>query len=66
MQDYNTIIGVIQMRQNKCALKVIQNRYHIGYGTVQLILKRFKASRFFTGAIKNYGACSGRNDVLSS
>lgn len=29
MQDYNTIIGVIQMRQNTCSISVIQDRYHV-------------------------------------
>lgn len=38
MQDYNTIIGVIQMRQNKCSFSVIEARYHIGSGTAQRIL----------------------------
>lgn len=52
MQDYNTIIGVIQMRQNECALKVIQSRYHIGSGTVQRILKRFNASGFSLEQLK--------------
>ena len=42
MQDYNTIIGVIQMRQNNCSFSVIQARYHIGSSTTQLILQRFK------------------------
>lgn len=46
MQDYNTIIGVIQMRQNECSFSVIQNRYHVGSGTAQLILKRFNASGY--------------------
>ena len=41
MQDYNTIIGVIQMRQNECSFSVIEARYHIGSSTVQLILERF-------------------------
>ena len=44
MQDYNTIVGVIQMRHNDCSFSVIQKRYHIGSGTAQLILKRFDAS----------------------
>lgn len=52
MQDYNTITGVIQMRQNQCSLKVIQDRYHIGSGTVQLILKRFEASGFTLDDLK--------------
>lgn len=44
MQDYNTIIGVIQMRQNDCSFSVIQKRYHIGSSTSQLILRRYEAS----------------------
>ena len=44
MQDYNTIIGVIQMRQNKCSYSVIEARYHIGSGTTQRIIKRFDAT----------------------
>ena len=53
MQNYNTIIGVIQMRQNQCSLSVIQNRFHIGSSTVQLILKRFKASGFSLDDLKS-------------
>ena len=53
MQDYNTIIGVIQMRQNKCSISVIQDRYHIGSGTVQLILKRYNASGFALEQLKS-------------
>ena len=44
MQDYNTIIGAIQMRQNNCSFSVIEGRYHIGSGTTQRILNRFEAS----------------------
>ena len=44
MQDFNTIIGVIQMRQNYCSFSVIQKRYHIGSGTTQRILRRFESS----------------------
>ena len=32
MQDYNTILGVIQLRQNNCSFSVIEARYHIGSG----------------------------------
>ena len=52
MQGYNTIVGVIQMRQNKCALRTISDRYHIGSGTVQLILNRFKASGYSLDDLK--------------
>ena len=41
------------MRQNQCSLSVIQNRFHIGSGTVQLILKRFKASGFSLDDLKS-------------
>ena len=34
MQDYNTIIGVIQLRQNNCSFSVIEARYHIGSNDV--------------------------------
>lgn len=34
MQDYNTIVGVIQLRQNQCSFSVIEARYQIGSGTV--------------------------------
>lgn len=53
MQDYNTIIGVIQMRQNNCTLQSIQDRYHIGSGTVQLILNRFNDSGFTLEHLKS-------------
>ena len=42
MQNYNTIIGVLQMHQNQCSYRVIQGRYHLGSSTVTLILNRFK------------------------
>ena len=44
MQDFNTIVGVIQMRSNECSFPVIRAHYHIGTRTIQLILKRFEAS----------------------
>ena len=43
MQDYNTIIGVIQMRENDISYEAVQNRYNIGSSTVTLIMKRYKA-----------------------
>ena len=52
MQDYNTIIGVIQMRQNECSFSVIEARYRIGSGTVQRILKRFAASGMTLNELK--------------
>lgn len=52
MQDYNTIIGVITMRQNDCSFSVIQARYHIGSGTAQRILNRFGDSGFTLEQLK--------------
>ena len=43
MQDYNTIIGVIQMRLNDVQTRSVMDRYGIGSGTVFLIMSRFKA-----------------------
>lgn len=42
MQNFSTIIGVIELRQNGCGFRAIQRRYSIGAGTVDLILKRFQ------------------------
>ena len=42
MQDYNTIIGVIQLRQNGCPYSVIRSRYRLGNSTVTLILNRYQ------------------------
>lgn len=53
MQDYNTIIGVIQMRLNDCQFSVIESRYHIGSGTVQRILERFDSSGFSLEQLTN-------------
>ena len=34
MQDYNTIIGSIQMRLNGCQTRSVMDRYKIGSGTL--------------------------------
>ena len=57
MQDYNTIIGVIQLRQNQCSFSVIEARYHIGSGTVQRILNRLNASGMTLEELKAMVAC---------
>jgi transposase len=44
MQDYSTIIGVLQLRQNNCAYSVTRNRYRLGNSTVSLIIQRYQAS----------------------
>ena len=41
MQDYNTIIGSIQMRLNGCQTRSVMDRYKIGSGTLNLIMSRY-------------------------
>ncbi len=41
MQNYTTIIGVIELRRRKCPYDVIQKRFSIGSSTLQLIMKRY-------------------------
>lgn len=43
MQDYNTIIGAIQMRLNNCQTRSVMDRYSIGSGTLNLIMRRYDA-----------------------
>ena len=40
MQDYNTIIGSIQMHLNECQTRSVMDRYKIGSGTLNLIMSR--------------------------
>ncbi len=42
MQDYNTIIGAIQMRLNKCPTRSVMDRFRIGSNSY-LIMSRYKA-----------------------
>lgn len=44
MQDYNTIIGAVQMRLNQCPTRSVMDRYNIGSETLALIMSRYKAS----------------------
>ena len=43
MQDYNTIIGAIQMRLNKCPTRSVMDHFRIGSSTLNLIMSRYKA-----------------------
>lgn len=43
MQDYNTIIGAIQMPLNKCPTRSVMDRFRIGSSTLNLIMSRYKA-----------------------
>ena len=42
MQNYSTIIGVIESRQARIPYEKVQERFSIGSSTVTLIMKRFK------------------------
>jgi len=44
MQDYNTIMGIIQMRLNEVQTRSVMDRYNVGSGTLFLIMSRFEAS----------------------
>ena len=42
MQNFSTIVGVVELHQNGCSYRTIRSRYNIGAGTVVLILERFQ------------------------
>ena len=42
MQNYSTIIGVIELRQNGCGYRTIRSWYSIGGSAVELILTRYQ------------------------
>ena len=44
MHDYNTIIGVIGLRNTKASYPVIRRRYGIGNSGIDLIMNRYKNS----------------------
>ena len=44
MHDYNTIIGVISLRNEKVSIPIIRKRYGIGCSGIQLILDRYNKS----------------------
>lgn len=44
MHDYNTIVGVISLRNDKFSYPVIRQRYGIGNSGIDLIMNRYKES----------------------
>ena len=44
MHDYNTIVGVISIRNDKVSYPVIRQRYGIGNSGIDLIMNRYKES----------------------
>ena len=49
MHDYNTILGVIELRLSKVSYDSVQKRYRIGRSGIALIMNRYKDSgeRFY-------------------
>ena len=43
MQNYTTILGIIDMRQRGISYNDCCNRYNVGHSTVKLIMSRFQA-----------------------
>ena len=43
MHDYNTILGVIELRLSKVSYDTVQKRYRIGRSGIILIMKRYNA-----------------------
>ena len=44
MHDYNTILGVIELRLSKVSYDTVQKRYRIGRSGIILIMKRYNES----------------------
>ena len=44
MHDYNTILGVIELRLSKVSYDAVQKRYRIGRSRIALIMNRYKDS----------------------
>ena len=44
MHDYNTILGVIELRLSKVSYDSVQKRYRIGRSGIALIMNRYKDS----------------------
>lgn len=44
MQNCNTILGIIDMRQHRISYADCCNRYHVGHSTISLIMSRFNES----------------------
>ena len=44
MHDYNTILGVIELRLSKVSYDAVQKRYLIGRSGIALIMKRYNDS----------------------
>ena len=46
MHDYNTILGVIELRLSKVSYDSVRKRYRIGRSGIALIMNRYKDSAY--------------------
>lgn len=53
MQNYTTIIGVLEMLENNFSYRDCHARYNIGQGTVKLIIDRFQQLGLPLRSLKN-------------
>ena len=42
MQDYTTILGIIEMRQRGISYEKCCSRYNVGHSTITLIMSRYE------------------------
>ena len=54
MQNYTTIIGIIDMRQRGISFDDCRSRYGVGCSTITLIMNRFAESGKQCFALKKY------------
>lgn len=54
MQNYTTIIGIIDMRQRGMSFDDCRSRYGVGCSTITLIMNRFAESGKQCFALKKY------------
>lgn len=55
MQNYSTIIGVIELRAKQFSTRDCQNRFKIGSSTVTLILQRYRELDLTLAELKTMG-----------
>lgn len=61
MHNYNTIIGVIGLRNNKVSYPTIRQRYGIGNSGIDLIMNRYKESGLSWEISSNWSPHRRRN-----
>lgn len=60
MHDYNTILGVIELRLSKVSYDSVQKRYRIGRSGIALIMNRYKDSGLSLDDLRQWLMQSGR------